>query len=203
MEGTRAGCWWWQWVCVICRRAGFHSLHSSTMRRLDSDQGDNFSHVFNHNHLMLSLGLLSRTLKRAGLSLNLSIIEVRSTFLIVIKRAQNTAPLTTSSTKFHLMMMAQPADQVLPLNKTKVICANSKLEKNWGLGEVAWETVLRVWKRTRMSRLMTHRQTDRQTCEVSAIILWKKELAITLLTFATATRYSTRYSDFFQLLDSK
>ena len=22
-------------------------------------------------------------------------------------------------------------------NKTKVICANSKLEKNWGLGEVA------------------------------------------------------------------
>ena len=42
-------------------------------------------------------------------------------------------------------------------NKTKVICANSKLEKNWGLGEVAWETVLRVWKRTRMSRLMTHR----------------------------------------------
>ena len=117
MEGTRAGCWWWQWVCVICRRAGFHSLHSSTMRRLDSDQGDNFSHVFNHNHLMLSLGLLSRTLKRAGLSLNLSIIEVRSTFLIVIKRAQNTAPLTTSSTKFHLMMMAQPADQVLPLNK--------------------------------------------------------------------------------------
>ena len=111
MEGTRAGCWWWQWVCVICRRAGFHSLHCSTLRRLDSDQGDNFSHVFNH------LGLLSRTLKRAGLSLNLSIIEVRSTFLIVIKRSQNTAPLTTSSTKFHLMMMAQPADQVLPLNK--------------------------------------------------------------------------------------
>ena len=58
-------------------------------------------------------------------------------------------------------------------NKTKVICANSKLEKNWGLGEVAWETVLRVWKRTRMSRL----STDWQTCEVSAIILWKKELA--------------------------
>ena len=56
-------------------------------------------------------------------------------------------------------------------NKTKVICANS-LEKNWGLGEVAWETVLRVWKR--MSRL----RTDRHTCEVSAIILWKKELAI-------------------------
>ena len=56
-------------------------------------------------------------------------------------------------------------------NKTKVICANS-LEKNWGLGEVAWETVFRVWKR------MSHLRTDRHTCEVSAIILWKKELAI-------------------------
>ena len=60
-------------------------------------------------------------------------------------------------------------------NKTKVICANS-LEKNWGLGEVAWETVLRVWKR--MSRLRTDTHTHTQTCEVSAIILWKKELAI-------------------------